>query len=174
MASIKQIKTIIFAATAITSLVIGSVTISPVSALSGEQSDAIAQNCNNIKQSLTQLQRVDSRTRTYLGSAYEAISVRFITPLNLRLVRNGQPSSDLFNIQNDFTEYLARFRDSYVDYMRELDALIAINCSVHPDVFYERLEVVRQRRETLRLAVVRLNELAESQYQAVSLLRKVL
>lgn len=139
--------------------------------ISDSQKTAISQNCAHIIESLQQLQRVDSRTRTYLGTAYESISSRFITPLNLRLVKLGRPSSLLFDIQNNFTTAQAQFREKYVEYMRDLETLIATDCSAHPDEFYDHLVSVRKKRETLRLSTKRLAELAEEQYQAVTQLR---
>lgn len=144
----------------------------PVEGLSPAQRGAISQNCSTIKQSLTQLQKVDSRTRTYLGTTYETILTRFIVPLNLRLVKNNRPS--LPNIQSDFTAEQVKFRESYTDYMRGLEELIATDCSVQPDEFYQRLEVVRGKREVLRATTVRLSRLADEQYRLVFDLRSSL
>lgn len=141
------------------------------SELTPEQSDAIMQNCGNIKQSLTKLQRSDSRTRTYLGSAYEAIAGKFITPLNLRLVKNGLPSTDLFQIQNSFTSTQAEFRNEYVEYMRELEALIAVDCVLHPQDFYDKLNVVRERRSKLQATTQQLSLLVDQQLEAVNHLK---
>lgn len=135
--------------------------------LDAEQKVTISQNCTHINESLRQLQRVDSRTRTYLGTAYESISSRFITPLNLRLVKLGRPSATLFEIQTNFTAAQAQFRDRYVDYMRHLENLIAIDCSAQPEEFYHQLVTTRQKREDLRLSTKRLTELAKDQYEAV-------
>lgn len=129
----------------------------------------ISQNCLTIKQSLHQLQKVDSRARTYLGTTYETISNKFITPLNLRLVKNNLPT--LSNIQTDFSLSQNQFRESYTNYMRELESLISIDCHEEPERFYEQLLVVRTRRETLRLATNQLTSLANQQYQAVVKLR---
>ncbi len=143
-------------------------------AISAQQSDAIVQNCNQIKQSLIKLQHADSRTRTYLGSAYEAISGRFITPLNLRLIRNNIPSAELFRIQNDFVAAQADFRNKYVDYMRELESLIAADCSAHPEDFYNLLTSVRNKREELRLSTKKISDLASEQYKTVEELKEAL
>lgn len=156
--------------------VVAWMSVPPVSAveLTPEQSNAIVQNCSGIKQSLSKLQVIDSRTRTYLGSAYEAIAGRFITPLNLRLVKNGLPSEELFRIQNEFTTAQAAFRSQYVDYMREMDALIATDCAAHPQEFYDKLELVRARREDVRKITKTLAELTEAQYKTVTDLRATL
>lgn len=140
-------------------------------AINQDQKDAIIQNCGNIKQSLIKLQHSDSRTRTYLGSAYEAVAGRFITPLNLRLVKNGLPSTELFKIQNDFTAAQTTFRDKYVEYMRELEGLIATDCAAHPEDFYQKLETTRQRRGELRQTAKKLSDLVDKQYQTVEELK---
>lgn len=127
----------------------------------------IMQNCSNIRQSLVRLQRADSRTRTYLGSAYESVSGHFITPLNLRMVKNGTPSTELFRIQNEFTAQQNYFRDTYVGYMRELEALIATDCSNHPQAFYQKLETVRSERERLRQITQKISQLVDEQYKTV-------
>lgn len=129
--------------------------------------DAVSENCANIKHALTQLQRADSRTRTYLGTSYEAISGRFITPLNLRLERGNRSSEQLLGIQSEFMTAQSDFRLAYTDYMRDLEALIAINCSAHPEEFYKHLETTRAKRSALQAIVQKLNALAGEQYQAV-------
>lgn len=141
----------------------------PVEGLEAEQRTAIVQNCSTIKRSLNQLQRVDSRTRTYLGTTYETLSNRFIVPLNLRLVNNGRPT--LGSIQPDFTIAHLEFRNRYTDYMREFDTLVNTDCRAHPDEFYSRLERVREKRTDLRTATNRLNALAHEQYSATQKLR---
>lgn len=170
MASIKRTSCLILAALVGAGLGFSGEAI----AISVQQSDAIVQNCNQIKQSLIKLQHADSRTRTYLGSAYEAISGRFITPLNLRLIRNNIPSAELFRIQNDFVAAQADFRNKYVDYMRELESLIAADCSAHPEDFYNLLTSVRNKREELRLSTKKISDLASEQYKTVEELKEAL
>lgn len=151
---------------------LGSVLIVlPVLALDEAQKTAVVQNCSNIKQSLTKLQHADSRTRTYLGSAYEAVSGRFITPLNLRLVKNNLPSTELLKIQSEFSSAQSAFRDRYVEYMRELEGLIATDCSAHPEEFYQKLESARTKRDNLRKTTKTIAELVDRQYAAVESLK---
>lgn len=170
MVSIRRISSLVIAVLA----GVGLSFCSEAMAISTQQSDAIVQNCNQIKQSLVKLQHADSRTRTYLGSAYEAISGRFITPLNLRLIRNNIPSAELFRIQNDFVAAQTDFRNKYVDYMRELENLIAADCSAHPEDFYNLLTSVRNKREELRLSTKKISDLASEQYKTVEELKETL
>jgi len=155
---------------AVCMLVIGAEV--PVSALSKAEANAISSNCSTIKQSLSQLQKVDSKTRTYLGTTYEAIANKFITPLNLRLVHNNRPT--LSDIQSEFSSAQVTFRDSYTDYMREMENLINTDCQAEPEKFYDQLKVVRERREKVRLATEKLRKLTAAQYQAVVKLRQEL
>lgn len=141
----------------------------PTSGISQEQREAISQNCTTIKQTLGQLQRVDSRVRTYLGTTYETISSRFMIPLNIRLIKNNR--AGFSNLQSDFNSEQLRFRSMYTDYMRELETLVGINCQVSPDDFYKQLEVVRSKREELRSTTEKLTRIANEQYLAVKLLK---
>lgn len=144
----------------------------PADALNERQRGAISQNCSTIQKTLSQLQKVDSRTRSYLGTTYEAIANRFIIPLNLRLVKNNRPI--LSNIQADFVAEQTEFRVRYTDYMRDLEALIVTDCKNQPEEFYQKLVDTRARREELRQSTVKLSELAEQQYAAVLDLRSQL
>ena len=156
----------------VVSLILMMVFSTPVEGLSERQQGAISQNCSTIQQTLSQLQKVDSRTRTYLGTTYEAIANRFITPLNLRLVKNNRPT--LSDIQTEFTLGQTKFREAYTDYMRELEALIVADCKNHPDEFYQKLVVTREKRATLRATAEHLARLADQQYAAVLDLRSSL
>ncbi len=145
---------------------------SSVLAISEEQAGAISQHCGTIKQSLTQLQRADSRTRTYLGTTYETIINKFITPLNLRLVKNN--FSPLTTLQANFISEQNRFKESYTDYMRELENLIATDCQAQPQDFYSKLQTVRSKRSTLHKVAINMSKLAEEQYSSVQKIREEL
>lgn len=144
----------------------------PAYSISDEQRKAISQNCVTIKQTLGQLQRVDSRARIYLGTAYETIVNRFIIPLNLRLIKNNR--SSFSEIQSNFNSEQLDFRNAYTEYMREMENLVNIDCQVNPDNFYNQLVVVREKRSILRETTVKLSQLADEQYLAVKLLKDTL
>lgn len=133
--------------------------------------DNVSQNCASIKRSLTQLQHADSRTRTYLGSSYQTILSNFITPLNLRLIKNGVSKAELFTVQSDFTDAQSLFRSNYTAYMRELENLIAVDCVTHPADFYEHLIITRERRAALQKSTTKLSELISKQLAAVTALK---
>ena len=142
------------------------------SALSEAQQGVISQNCATIKQSLEQLQRSDSRTRTYLGTTYETLANKFIVPLNLRLVKNNLPTFS--DIQAEFTSDQTRFKDAYTDYMKSLGELIATDCQNKPDEFYDKLGVTRKKREILQKTTKSLSELTDQQYNATAKLLETL
>lgn len=144
----------------------------PVEGLSEAQTAAISQNCSAMQQSLRQLEKVDSRTRTYLGTTYESILNKFIIPLNLRLVKNNLPTN--VQLQADFIASQNEFKIAYTEYMRDLEGLINTDCRAHPEDFYAKLEGVRGRRATLKQTTDSLVQLANDQYQSVLSLRESL
>lgn len=156
----------------ICSILLAFLIATPTQGLTDAQRGAISQNCGSIRQTLEQLQKIDSRTRTYLGTTYETIANHFIVPLNLRLVKNNRPT--LASLQTEYTTAQAVFKTSYTTYMRELEQLIAMDCRTEPDQFYDQLVTVRTSRSVLRDSALELNGLTEDQYQAVLDLRSSL
>ncbi len=127
--------------------------------LSEEQEGAISQNCQSIKQSLKNLQKTDSRTRVYLGSIYQTVLINFITPLNLRLVRNNIPDSALVDDQSAITAAREDFAHNFITYSQSLEELIAIDCQNNPAGFYEKLQDTRAKRTTVASNVDKLRQL---------------
>lgn len=148
------------------------VLVAPVNAqaLSEMQSGAISQNCSTIRQMLQSLQRVDSRTRAYLGSAYEVFLSNFIVPLNLSLVKNGHPSADAASIHSDILEARQQFNNKFIEYSQDFDRLLAIDCKSSPEAFYEQLVVVRKQRTVLESDVRNLKGLLEDYYSTIKIL----
>lgn len=144
------------------------------STIASERLTHISENCTFIKQALTQLQRADSRTRTYLGSFYETVVNNFLSPINLRLVKNNRSVPDLMNIQSDFSIAQTTFRNRYTDYMRDLESLIGTDCEARPEEFATRLDVARDSRAKLHESVVRLSQLISEQETAVRKLQESL
>lgn len=172
MVSIRRISLVALGTLA--SLTTALILAMPIFALEQAELRNISQNCPTIKQSLTKLQYADSRTRTYLGSIYEQLSNTFIAPLNARLVKSNIVNTELLEIQAHFAEGQAQFRSAYTDYMRELEGLLATDCSVDPQGFYQHLEVVRARRDTLRETTDLLSDLASQQLSAVKKLQETM
>lgn len=158
----------------IASLMLSLFATMPTSALSTEQRGAISTNCSSIQQTLKQLAKVDSRTRVFLGTAYESILSHFITPLNLRLVKNNQPSTKLTSIQSDFIDERELFNNNFTRYMQKLEDLTATDCQTDPDGFYTKLEDTRTERAKLQKNVIELNSLLHNQADAVAKLKETL
>lgn len=120
-----------------------------VAAITEEQSTAVSTHCTTIKDSLKNVQKNDSRARFYLGSYYEKILSKFMIPLNVRLVENNLSMVELIKNQNDLADSKATFVNDFIDYQRELETLVAMDCTAQPEEFYEQLVVVRGKRQTV-------------------------
>ena len=133
----------------------------PVSALelSENQRGAISQNCNSIKTSLSSLQKSDSKTRVLLGTSYQTILTNFLTPLNVRLVKNNNTDATLSSIQTNLASERDTFQDQFIKYSQFLEDLISTDCKNNPDEFYEKLDATRALRKTLNKTVSRINKL---------------
>ena len=142
----------------------------PVAAISEAQKNAIFDHCEAIVDNLKDLQRSDSRARVYLGRYYETVLTKFIMPLNLRLVENNLPGTELINNQNDFNKTRADFVANYVEYQRSLEELVAFDCKAEPEGFYKKLVEVREKRAVVAGETTRLRKLAGEQMNLVKTL----
>lgn len=145
--------------------------IQSASALTDGQRSTLSQNCTSIKASLQRLQKADSRTRVFLGTSYEHILSNFIAPLNVRLAKNNKPNSTLTDIQVQFATKRTKFTDTYTTYMKNFDTLLATDCVNEPDIFYQRLETLRNDRKELHNTAVDLRTLTNKNVDAVKQLR---
>ena len=144
------------------------VTTAPARALSEEQRGAISQSCSSIKQSLKVLQKADSRLRVLLGTTYQTILTSYITPLNLRLVKNNRPSTELTAIQADFSTQRDRFSRQFISYSQSIEDLLDIDCVTKPDEFYAKLDQARARRANLAQTVVELSDIINQHHTTVT------
>ena len=106
----------------------------PASAITESQSRIISENCTNIHQTLETLQKIDSRTRTYLGSDLADNQVRFK------------------DAKNDFAA-------QFTNYQRALEELVHYDCYTDPSGFYSRLSPLRAAHERVRVGTITLNNL---------------
>ncbi|MBR3179917.1 hypothetical protein IKF57_00070 [Candidatus Saccharibacteria bacterium] len=139
----------------------------PVMALDSSKTANIVNHCDTIRENLRSLQKSDSRTRVYLGSYYEAILTKFITPLNVRLVENNLSTANFVENQNKFAEAKTIFTNDFISYQQHLEELININCKTEPDRFYEKLEKVRAKRQTMEQDVLKLRTLISDHVKLV-------
>ena len=139
--------------------------------VSKEKIARITQYCETIKSNFKRLAVSDSKTRTYYGGIYETVSSKYITPMNLRLVKNDLSSVSLLNIQTSIASTRADFSSDFIDYSRSLEELIALDCRLEPEEFYEKLESTREKRAKVAADMKVLNELLVNSYKAVENLK---
>ena len=122
-----------------------------------EQIENIQSNCNSIKDSLKRVQKIDSKTRVTLGTTYQSILKKYITPLNNRFVNNNNLNQDLMNLQIDIANDYENFRSSFIDYSKQMEELIAIDCKENPNEFYSKLAKTRASRKNLNDYALKVN-----------------
>lgn len=150
--------TLIFASLIISAAFTGSA-FAAEPKLTKEQAAKLSESCGTIRQNLKNLQRTDSRTRTYFGAIYETVSTKFLKPMNLRLVNNDLSSSDLIDIQTSLASARTDFSDDFITYSKSLEELIAIDCRLEPDNFYQKLLETREKRARVAADVKTINNL---------------
>ena len=134
--------------------------VANVMAISEKQENAIVDNCEKIKDSLKNIQKADAKARVFLGSHYETVLSKYVTSLNVRLVENNLSKSNLIDNQNELAKTKEAFSTTFVDYQKELEELVAMDCRVEPEKFYEKLVSVRVKRKNVALGVSKMRELA--------------
>ena len=163
---------IVFALSLAASLVTAQTT--HATPLSEDQVGLISMTCGSIQLQLKNLQKTDSRIRVFLGSKYEFILTNLITNLNLRLIRHNLASSPLTASQATFSSERDFFKAAFTDYAKSLDTLIATDCTGKPQLFYDRLEVTREKRETVRQSYLRLKDVLVEHRAIVTSLKDTL
>lgn len=142
--------------------------------LSTEQSGAISQSCDSIRQSLRKLQKADTKTRSFLGGLYEDFLTDFISPLNLRLVKNNLPSTSLTELHSTFISQRQDFAKKFTLYEQSFEALLSADCQNNPADFYTKLTETRKARTTLEQSTEALRMLLEKHQNAVQTLKGTL
>ena len=145
-----------------------------IPASAADQSAKISANCSSIRQNLKNLQRSDSRARTYFGAIYETFSSKYLRPLNLRLVNNDISSPDLVKLQTAFATARTNFSEDFIDYSKALEDLIATDCRLEPEVFYEKLVKTREKRALVAKDIKELNSHLTGSVKKVEVLKESL
>ena len=138
-----------------------------VQAIGPDQSAAIVEHCDTIKDDLKKVQKEDARARVYLGGYYETILTKFITPLNVRLVENNLSSAGLVENQNNFAETKTLFSNDYITYQQGLEELVGMDCKQEPEKFYDKLTKVRQKRKIMVQDVLKMRNLISEHMRLV-------
>ena len=155
-------------------ILISSLVMTPALAISETQEKAIVDHCEEIKNDLRNVQKLDARTRVYLGGYYETILTKFITPLNVRLVENNMSSTGLIDNQDQLVKKRMVFVNDYIMYQQGLEDLVGANCKTEPTNFYEKLIEVRAKRKIVNQDVAKIRELISEQVKLVKGLREKL
>ena len=134
----------------------------------------ISMSCASIQTSLKNVQRNDSKTRVILGTNYQTLLSNYISPLNVRLIKNNLPDSTLISIQSEAITSRNSFTNLVVTYSQRLESLISIDCKNQPDTFYSELENVRYLRSQLEESVNKVNTALSNHLKTVNQLREKL
>lgn len=133
----------------------------PKAELTDDQRGEISMSCSSIKSGLKKLQVSDAKIRSLLGANYQTILNSYITPFNLRLVKNNQNLGDLSGLQSNFVLQKNDFNSLYIAYSQQFENLLSIDCQKNPDDFYNQLIITRESRKELNQKVNELNSTAE-------------
>ena len=129
--------------------------------LTDDQRGEISMNCSSIKSSLKKLQVSDAKIRSLLGANYQTILNFYITPFNLRLVKNNQNLGDLSDLHSNFVLQKNDFNSLYIAYSQQFENLLSVDCQKNPDDFYNQLLTTRESRKELNQKVNELTSTAE-------------
>ena len=141
---------------------VGFSSLSPVFAetnIDSEKLENIEMDCQSIKQTLKRVQNIDKNTRISIGRSYQTILTNFITPLNVRIVKNNSSNAELTNIQSRFVEARETFNRNYIAYSQEFENLLGIDCKNEPRAFYDQLEKTREKRAEVAASTKKVREI---------------
>lgn len=149
-------------------ILVASLVALPAFAITESQEAAIKEHCEAIKDDLKNVQRMDARTRVYLGGYYETILSKYITPLNMRLVENNLSTAEFVENQNKFAEMKSSFTEDFISYQKNLEDLVAMDCKKEQTEFYKQLEKVREKRKIVGQDVSKIRSLITGHVKLVS------
>lgn len=127
--------------------------------LSDDMKAAIVAKCDIVRENLVTLQHNDSRTRVYLGRKYEEIIGNYVTPLNVALVGKNLSTVGFIDNQNNMVATRDNFVIDYIEYQKELEELVNMDCKKEPVRFYDKLTVVRRKRTIVAEDVTKMRRL---------------
>ena len=166
-----QKQKIVFAVTVSIVMVLSAATF----VLADEESDfpkakeeSIVRHCSSIKESLKATQRTDTHARTYLGSIYETVLNQFVTPLNVRLLKNNKAIPELTDLQTELNKERSDFNSSFISYSKTLEDLINTDCETAPKEFYSKLKETREERKTVDSHTKKIKQLLSEHKQEVT------
>lgn len=141
------------------------------SEISAEKVENIEMDCQSIKQTLKRIQNLDKNARISIGGSYQTILTSFVTPLNVRLVKNNKSNTELSNIQNNLAEAREIFNRDYISYSQDFETLLNIDCKNEPQSFYRQLEKTRTSRKAVATSAKKVREIINSHIKEVEKLK---
>lgn len=120
--------------------------------------DQIKANCVLVDNTLNQLHTSDALLRVNRGQVYESIQTKLMVKLNARLANNKIDNKELIEISNQYKAALNQFRTDYVSYEEQLTKAIDIDCQAQPQLYYQTILSVRDRRKLVHADIVNLNQ----------------
>ena len=152
----------------VVAIVLVATAVNPVSAetLSDEKAGIISTNCASLKLQLKRIQKEDAKNRVHLGAQYESIATN--------LVKNNRANADIASQQTTFISERDRFKNDFIGYSQQLEALINIDCKAEPQKFYDQLEKTRAKRSDVDASIRRLNEILDHHRDSLNKLREEL
>jgi len=131
--------------------------------LSDAQINTIRQNCTQAQQILQRLQRNEAAARVNRGRGYET-ALRLMASFNARVAVNKLNSPALTAITAQAEDKFDAFRNDYIAYDDQLEAVIKLKCNEQPVTFYDELTRAREDRARVAKDVQEIDSLLD-QYQ---------
>ncbi len=139
--------------------------------INSEKLENIKMDCQSIKQTLKRIQNIDKNTRISIGRSYQSILSDFITPLNIRLVKNNISNGELSAIQSRFVDARETFNRDYIAYSQEFETLLNIDCKNEPENFYNQLVKTREKRAEVAASAKIVRGIITKHYNEVEALK---
>lgn len=134
----------------------------------------LSTGCASIQTSLKNLQKIDSKTRVLLGTSYQTILSNYVSPLNIRLIKNNLPDTALITNQSEIINTRNDFSNIFISYSQHLESLITLDCKNQPDNFYAELENVRFLRSKLEESVSKVNNAISKHLKSIEEIKNTL
>lgn len=131
----------------------------------------VRSNCLTAVSSLDQLHRTDALLRVNRGQLYESISTRLMSRLNSRVALNRLDASKLTVASSNYEKALKSFREHYINYERQLNSTININCREQPQRFYDMVVETGKRRQRVNVDVRQIHRYLDDYNKAFAALR---
>lgn len=117
-----------------------------------DRSLMIARNCKNAQTTMQGILRADTVTRINRGYAYDNMT-KLMSAFSARAAYNSYNIPKLSEATAQFKTLRADFNETYKDYEAAMRDIVAMDCAAKPQLFYESLQSLRERRTSLNTHV---------------------